>query len=212
MRSYRQYCALAKALDVIGDRWTLLVVRELLLRGPSRYTDIRDGLPGIATNLLAERLRELEAAGLVAREEAPPPIATALYRLTPRGEELKAAVYELGRWGGPFMTAERDGDAFRSHWLAFPAEVLLTDRTPDRAPVALEVHAGDEPMVLETADGAVRARRGSAEDPDAVVSGPPRVVLGTLAGLITLADARAQGLRYDGDPGVLRRLQPRARD
>ena len=85
MRSYGQFCGLAKALDVIGDRWTLLIVRELLIRGACRYTDLRNGLPGIATNLLAERLRELEEAGVIEREEAPPPIATTLFRLTPRG-------------------------------------------------------------------------------------------------------------------------------
>src|SRR5271156_5649061 len=103
MRSYGQYCALAKALDVIGDRWTLRIVRELLIRGACRYTDLRHGLPGIATNLLAERLRELEQAGLVRREDAPPPIATALFSLTPRGEQLRPVVYELGRWGAPLM-------------------------------------------------------------------------------------------------------------
>src|SRR5689334_14592704 len=106
MRSYGQYCAVAKALDVIGDRWTLLIVRELLLRGPSRYTDLRDGLPGIATNLLADRLRELEHAGLVAREDAPPPVATALFRLTKRGRELRPLLEELTRWGLPYMIDE----------------------------------------------------------------------------------------------------------
>ena len=85
MRSYDEYCALAKSLDVVGDRWTLLIVRELELRGACRYTDLRNGLPGIATNLLADRLRELESEGLVAREEAPPPIASTLFRLTPAG-------------------------------------------------------------------------------------------------------------------------------
>ena len=79
MRSYDEYCAVAKSLDVVGDRWTLLIVRELALQGPCRYTDLRNGLPGIATNLLADRLRELEHAGVVSREEAPPPIATTLF-------------------------------------------------------------------------------------------------------------------------------------
>src|ERR671928_603445 len=99
MRSYGQYCALAKALDVIGDRWSLLIVRELLLRDACRYTDLREGLPGIATNLLADRLRELEAAGIVSREEAPPPIATTLFRLTPRGEQLGPVLDHLSVWG-----------------------------------------------------------------------------------------------------------------
>ena len=78
MRSYNEYCSIAKSLDVVGDRWTLLIVRELAQRGACRYTDLRDGLPGIATNLLAERLRQLEQSGVVVREEAPPPIATTL--------------------------------------------------------------------------------------------------------------------------------------
>src|SRR2546421_4464549 len=101
MRSYDQYCSVARALDVVGGRWNLLIVRELLLRGRSRYTDLHKGLPGIATNLLAERLRELEEAGVVLREQAPPPIATTVYSLTVRGQELESVIYELGRWGAP---------------------------------------------------------------------------------------------------------------
>src|SRR3954451_21819390 len=103
MRSYGQYCAVARALDAIGDRWTLLIVRELLLRGPSRYTDLRNGLPGIATNLLADRLQELERVGVIAREEAPPPFAATLFSLTSRGRDLAAVLRELGRWGLPLM-------------------------------------------------------------------------------------------------------------
>jgi DNA-binding HxlR family transcriptional regulator len=118
MRSYKQHCAIAKALDVIGDRWNLLIVRELLLQAPCRYTDLHHGLPGIATNLLAERLRDLEREGIVTREEAPPPIATTLFRLTPRGQELETIVFELGRWGAPLMTEPDEHDACRAHWPA----------------------------------------------------------------------------------------------
>ena len=103
MRSYGQNCALAKALDVVGDRWTLLIVRELMIRDRCRYTDLRNGLPGIATNLLAERLNEMEQAGLVTREAAPPPIATTLFQLTNRGKELEPVIAELGRWGAPLL-------------------------------------------------------------------------------------------------------------
>src|ERR1022692_5071124 len=102
MRSYGQYCGLAKALDIIGDRWTLLIVRELLIR-PCRYTDLRQGLPGIATNLLADRLRELEEAGILTREEAAPPVATTLFRLTKRGKELEPALLLLDTWGAPLL-------------------------------------------------------------------------------------------------------------
>src|SRR5437588_2360078 len=98
MRTYDQYCSVARALDVIGDRWTLLIVRELLIRGPSRYTDLQYGLPGIATNLLAERLRELEADGVITKEMAPPPVATTLFSLTPRGAALDSVLAALGQW------------------------------------------------------------------------------------------------------------------
>src|SRR4051812_23503443 len=122
MRSYGQYCALAKALDVIGDRWSLLIVRELILRDACRYTDLREGLPGIATNLLADRLRELESAGIVSREKAPPPVATTVFRLTERGLALRPAVHALGRWGAPLLGDDFGDESFRSHWIALPLE------------------------------------------------------------------------------------------
>ncbi len=208
MRSYKQYCGLAKALDVIGDRWALLIVRELLLSGPSRYTDLRHGLPGIATNLLAERLRDLEQAGVVQRAEAPPPIAATLFSLTLRGEELRPVVHALGRWGGPLLGEPAADETFRTHWLALPAELHLTDRTPERAPVAIEVRTGDRPLLIETVDGGVRIHPGVVPRPDAVIEGPPQLIVGVLTGQLALADARARGLRYDGDLEALRRVQP----
>ena len=210
MRSYGQYCALAKALDVIGDRWTLLIVRELLIRGSCRYTDLRNGLPGIATNLLADRLRELEQAGIVRREAAPPPIATTLFQLTSRGQELEPIVHELGRWGAPFLAKPARHDAFRSHWLALPLKLHLGDTTPERPPVSIELRTGGEPMTIETVDGTVRIRPGSAQHPDAVLTGTPQLIVGVVTGKLDLAGARAAGLQYDGDPETLRRLQPKA--
>jgi DNA-binding HxlR family transcriptional regulator len=207
MRSYGQYCSLAKALDVVGDRWTLLIVRELLLRGPCRYTDVRSGLPGIATNLLADRLRELELAGIVAREEAPPPIASTLFRLTPRGEQLQNVLAEFARWGMPLMTEPCGDDQFRSHWLAMPVEYFLTDRSPDRPPVTIEVRTGGEPMLIETVDGKARARPGGTADADAVVSGTPELVISLLSGRLGLAAARDRGLQYVGDPKILSRVR-----
>src|SRR5947209_292203 len=132
MRSYGQFCGLAKALDVVGDRWSLLIVRELLLRDACRYTDLLRGLPGIATNLLADRLRDLEQAGVVVREEAPPPIATTLFALTERGRALAPILRELGVWGTPLMVRPPGEEAFRSHWLALPVELYLSDREPER--------------------------------------------------------------------------------
>src|ERR671937_880674 len=108
MRSYDEYCAIAKSLDVVGDRWCLLIVRELMLQGPCRYTDLRNGLPGIATNLLADRLRELEQAGVIRREAAPPPVATTLFHLTQRGKELRPVIRAIGLWGLPLLADAPD--------------------------------------------------------------------------------------------------------
>lgn len=209
MRSYGQYCGLARALDVVGDRWTLLIVRELLLLGSARYTDLQEGLPGIATNLLADRLREMELAGLVAREAAPPPVATTLFRLTPRGQELEAVVAALGRWAAPLMGEMKKGDEVRARWYLLPLRLYLRDRTPTKAPVAIQLAIANESMVVETVgDGSVRTRPGTADRPNATLSGAPDVVMSALAGRLTLAQARARGLHFAGDFGAVRRVQP----
>ena len=212
MRSYDEYCALAKSLDVVGDRWTLLIVRELALRGACRYTDLRNGLPGIATNLLADRLRELESEGLVTREEAPPPIATTLFRLTARGAELRPVLESLVRWGMPLMTDDNTGDAVRSHWLAWAIELILTDRRPDAPPVTIELRTGAEPIVLETRDGTLVTRLGGAAEAgaDATITGEARPVMGLLLGMLTVREAKAVGVSYTGDPAVLERIGPDA--
>jgi DNA-binding HxlR family transcriptional regulator len=206
MRSYDEYCALAKSLDVVGDRWTLLIVRELALRGACRYTDLRNGLPGIASNLLAERLRELEHAGVVAREDAPPPIATTLFRLTPRGDQLQPVLEDLLRWGLPLMTEQKPDDAVRSHWLAWALQLMLTDRQPDAHPVVVELRTGDQPIVIETRDGTIHTRLGPADSADATLTGPPKPILGLLLGILQSADAKANGIDYEGDPTILDRI------
>jgi DNA-binding HxlR family transcriptional regulator len=210
MRSYGEFCGLAKSLDIVGDRWALLIVRELLIREPCRYTDLRHGLPGIATNLLADRLKELDAAGVLSREEAPPPIATTLYRLTPRGRALDPAIRELGRWGAPLLAAAPRSDALRLHWLAMPVWYSLTDHAPNNPPATLALHAGRETMYLEAAGGSVCARFESTDEPDAVMTGPRRLIAAVLLGHVDLRTARAAGLQYEGDLAVLKRIQPRA--
>jgi DNA-binding HxlR family transcriptional regulator len=210
MRSYGQYCAVAKALDLIGDRWNLLIVRELLLRGPCRYTDLRDGLPGIATNLLADRLVELERAGVLAREDAPPPIARTLFRLTPRGEELKPVLVELGRWGLALMAKPDDGEAFRSHWAAIIAELYPADQAPDKPPITIELRVDEQSMIIETAEGKVHMRPGRAERPDLILTGTPGQILGVITGRLELSDASARGLQCEGDADTLLRLRPAA--
>jgi DNA-binding HxlR family transcriptional regulator len=210
MRSYNQWCALAKALDLVGDRWVLLIVRELLIREACRYTDIRNGLPGIATNLLAERLRELEDAGLVAREEAPPPIAATLYRLTPRGRALEPAILELGRWGAQLLSESHKGDVFLPHWLVPPLKLHLADSRPGDPASSIEVRVGDEAISIRADRGTVDIRPGHAERPDAVVTGKPQAILNLFAGRIDPDKTKAAGLRIQGEWGAVLRVIPRA--
>jgi DNA-binding HxlR family transcriptional regulator len=206
MRSYQQYCAVAKALDVVGDRWVLLIVRELMSSGPSRYTDLLKGLPGIATNLLADRLKGMEKAGIVRAWAAPPPVATTLFELTERGHALRPMLEELGRWGAPLMGPPAPGTEFRSHWLVFPLDAYLEDKTPGEPPIAIELRTGDEPMVIETKDGEVSTRRGSVDRPDAVVTGRPGLILGLMSGRFDLKEARRRGLEFKGSQKALRRV------
>lgn len=206
MRSYQQFCALARALDVIGDRWTLLIVRELLLR-PCRYTDIRDGLPGIATNLLAERLRQLEAEGIVRREEPSPPVATTVYRLTERGEQLRPVVQQLLRWGAPLMIEPAGADEFRTRWLVEPIEAMLNRPGSMPSDVVVLVDTGDEPLVIEVSGGQLRARTGSTDDADVVLHGPPDSVLGVLMGFLDPSSERGRQVTIEGDPAALARMR-----
>lgn len=208
MRSYGQYCSVAKALDVVGDRWTLLIVRELLIRGACRYTDLRNGLPGIATNLLADRIRELEAAGLVSREEAPPPIATTLVELTETGRELEPVVKALGWWGIRYMREFTDTDEFRSQWFSYPVEFFLRDRDPGAPPASIELRAGPDPAVIEVSAGAVRLRVGSAAAPDLVLTGRPQLIAALLTGQLTAAEVTALGVRISGEASLLDRVLP----
>jgi len=212
MRSYDQYCSIARALDVTGDRWTLLIVRELLLQGPCRFTDLKRGLPGIATNLLSARLKELESAALVTREDAPPPVATALYELTESGRALEPALKALALWGLRFMGEERADDAFQAQWLAYAPAWFTTDADPDAPPAVIQLIAAGELAVIELGDGQVRTRLGRAADPDLVLDGPPRAVLGLLTGVVDLERAGHLGLSATGATGLLARLRPAVSD
>src|SRR5919108_834186 len=123
-RTYSQYCGLACALELVGERWALLIVRDLLL-GPKRFTDLRNGLPRIGTNVLAARLQELERAGVVERRVLPPPAASTVYELTDYGRSLEGPLLALGRWGAMSIGERQDGQSLRSEWLAGGAEGVL---------------------------------------------------------------------------------------
>jgi len=208
MRSYHQFCSIARALDIVGDRWTLLIVRELLLQGRCRFTDLKNGLPGVATNLLSTRLKELEDAGLVAREDAPPPVATILYTLTEDGRSLEPVLKALGLWGLRYMSEERPDDAFQARWLAYAPAWFTTDAGPTARAGVIQLVAAGESAVIELRDGEVHTRVGRADKPDLVLDGPPRAVLGLLSGQIDLKHARQLGLSTHGRSDLLKRLRP----
>ncbi|MFJ4919138.1 winged helix-turn-helix transcriptional regulator [Streptomyces sp. NPDC088725] len=123
-RSYDQYCAAARALDAVGDRWTLLIVRELLA-GPRRYTDLHADLPGVSTDVLASRLRDMERDELATRRKLPPPAAAFVYELTERGRGLLPVLTALAAWGAPALDERRPTDAVRAHWFALPLLPVL---------------------------------------------------------------------------------------
>jgi DNA-binding HxlR family transcriptional regulator len=199
MRSYGQFCALARALDVVGDRWTLLVIRELAAR-PCRFRDLTEGLPGIAPNLLAERLRLLIAEGVISRDEA-----TASYQLTDRGKELGGALKALVRWGIPLMLRGQDGDESRVHWLALAIGAIFEGSALD-PPVRIQVLAGADEIEIVANRHATEVRLGHVLSPDATLQGPHELILGALAGETTLAAAEEAGLAVSGSRPALHRL------
>ncbi len=205
MRTYHQACGLAKALDVVGDRWALLIVRELLIRRRCRYTDLKRGLPGVATNLLADRLRELEAVGVVVREEAPPPIATTLFSLTDRGLDLERALLALGQWGASLLEEADQEKVFQPHWMVLPLRLALRDARPEAPPIALELRSGGERIAIQ-AHGRVDVELGAAIAPAAIVSGPGREVLAVMTGKMTVTTARRAGVEIEGDLAALSRV------
>lgn len=206
MKTYGQWCTLAKALDVVGDRWTLLVVRELLLQGPCRFTDLRNGLPGIASNLLSARLKELEEAGVIRREAAPPPVATTLYDLTDLGRRLEPAVQALTAWGVALKTGLGADEEFRPHWMTYPLTWVLADSRPQDPPATIQLVAGGAPVAVEVDAGRVTARPAVTAPADLTISGHPDLIMGLFLRRIPVEHAAQAGLEVTGDVGLLDRV------
>jgi DNA-binding HxlR family transcriptional regulator/putative sterol carrier protein len=206
VRSYRQFCPAARALDVVGERWSLLVVRELLF-GPKRYTDLQDGLPGIGPNVLAARLRRLEDAGLVRRRRLAPPAASTVYELTELGSELRPILDGLFQWGLQLLSRPRAGDAVKaSYWLPAIEEAARAASIPKGVDDVYELRVGDEAVTVAAARGEVSVRTGPAESPDLVVETDPVTFAKLGLGQISPAEAAAQGsLTYDGDESAAAR-------
>ncbi|ANN19497.1 HxlR family transcriptional regulator [Amycolatopsis orientalis] len=203
MRSYGQYCGLARSLEVVGDRWNLLIVRQLLI-APARYRDLLDGLPGIATNLLADRLRDLEASGVIERKLAGSG-SVVEYVLTPWGAELRHPIESLIRWSAPLMTRGPDGDAFRPEWLALAVPALLDARVGPRPSATIGLEIGGPPYQLRATRSGFEVVPRDGRALDATVRSEPAYVLALAAGAIGLGDARALGVvEIDGDEAVVR--------
>src|SRR3954452_11878243 len=191
-KHYDQYCPVAHALEAVGDRWALLVVRELM-QGPKRYTDLAEGLPGIGTNILAARLRQLEAAGVVTKRTLPPPAASRVYELTDYGSELKPVMRELALWGARSLGPPTADDELFPGWLVNPVEMILAPLAP---PGRFEFRAGDE--IASLVDGVAHAA--PINDPDVVVEGDA-------AGLYYLfVERRLDAVSISGDRALLDRL------
>src|SRR5919108_1203288 len=200
-RSYGQYCGLARALDVVGDRWNLLIVRQLLI-APARYRELVDGLPGVATNLLADRLRDLETAGVIERRLAEEGNAI-VYALTPWGAELREPVEGLIRWSTPLMTRGPGGDHFRAEWLVLPLSALLTGKAAARRSSTVGIAVDDHLLQIRTTRSGTEVRPHDGRELDAVVRADASIVLGLAAGVLGLDDTRGL-VDIEGDEAAVR--------
>jgi DNA-binding HxlR family transcriptional regulator len=202
MRCYGQYCPVAHALDLVGERWALLVVRDLL-GGPKRYTDLLASLPGIGTNILAARLRDLEQAGVVRKTKLPPPAASTVYELTPYGVELEEVVHALGRWGARSLGPPETSEPLRPGWLPNAARTTFDPEAARGVTGVYELRSGGELATIEVADGKVRVALGAAETADVRIEAEPPVLFRLTSGELSAGDAvRAGVVRIDGDPAA----------
>jgi len=197
-RSYGQFCGLARALDTVGDRWSLLIVRELLL-SPMRYSELAASLDGIATNLLADRLRSLESSGVIERQLGE--TGGVVYALTPWGTQLREAIEPLVRWSTPLMVSGRDGDSFQPRWLAVALPALLSGRTA-KPPAELGIELPGCLMALRIDEDGPHVTVQPDRRPDTTLNAEPEVVLGLAAGAIPVDQALSVA-SVQGDRRVL---------
>jgi DNA-binding HxlR family transcriptional regulator len=205
MRKFDQYCPVAHALSLVGERWSLLIVRELL-HGPKRYTDLTHGLPGIGTNILAARLKELETCGIVQKRTLPPPAASTVYELTEYGTELKEALYALARWGARTIGPPGSDDELYPEWgvNALPA-LFDADAARGLTETYSLVVEGDE-FTARIVNGALDATVGTAPDADVVVETDMETFFALASGELAPADAVKSGrARAQGDSEALER-------
>jgi DNA-binding HxlR family transcriptional regulator len=205
-KTYAQYCPVARALDVVGERWTLLIVRDLLM-GPKRYTDLRDGLPGIATDILTARLRTLEQAGFVRRRELPRPAPATVYELTEDALQLRHAILALGRVGMPTLGGPEAGEDVRPERMVLALRVSFRRDEFAELTETYELNIDGEPFTVDVGAGLVDTRPGAASSPAMRLrtDADTFIVLltGELAPSVALADDRAA---LEGEREVLERF------
>jgi DNA-binding HxlR family transcriptional regulator len=197
-RSYKQYCGVARALDLVGERWALLVVRELAL-GPKRFTDLRQGLPGIATNVLSLRLRQMERDGVVTRRLLPPPAPAQVYELTEHGRELVPIMLALGRWGATTMGERSPDQTIRGEWLALALNAFFDADAAQGLTATVALVLDGAPFTLRVEDGRLDVTPGANGPADLAITTDPELLLQFLAGAPILVPA-------EGDRQLLGRL------
>jgi DNA-binding HxlR family transcriptional regulator/putative sterol carrier protein len=206
MRTYGDGCAIASALDVIGERWALLVVRELLL-GPKRYTDLRRGLPNASPNVLTQRLGELERAGVIRRRKLPPPAGSRVYELTDWGLELEDTVMSLGRWGARSPTPLSNAPIASADSVILALRARFNSGAADGLRARYELRLGDDLFRVSVAEGEIEVARGSADRPDATIDSDPDTLNAVLWGGRSLAEAKRSGsLTIEGDKAAAERF------
>jgi DNA-binding HxlR family transcriptional regulator len=204
-RTYGDRCGVARALDLVGERWALLVVRELLL-GPKRFTDLRSGLPGLSPDVLSQRLRELEGEGVVRRRTLAPPAGSRVYELTDWGLELEPVILGLGRWGSraPFP---READGMGPDAAVIALKTMFDPQAADGVRARYELRFGEHRFRLAVADRRLEAARGEADRPDATIATDPETLVAVLwHGRRLTAAERAGDLRIEGDREAATRL------
>lgn len=204
-RSYNQYCGLAQALDILGERWTLLVVRNLFV-GPHRYKDLLDGLPGIGTNLLAARLKVLEREGIVRRRTLPPPAGSSVYELTDLGRELGPALLCLAQWGLRWLGRPKPGQVFRPAWGVLALIATFRRDAANDVRETYEFHIEREIFHVRIRDGEMQAEQGSAPQADLVIACDAESFVAVASRSVSPRGAVEQGrMQVKGDPAALDR-------
>jgi DNA-binding HxlR family transcriptional regulator len=200
-RSYDQFCGIARALDLVGERWGLLIVRDLIL-GPKRFTDLRRGLPGIGTNVLAARLKELERGGVVARRALPPPAASTVYELTEYGRALEGPLLAFGRWGVGSMGPRQPEQALRSEWFGVALKAFFRPEAAADLKAEVELRFGDGTLLARLDHGSIVVEPVSPNGADLVLTTEVETLIAYLAG----ADVPPAALAPEGDAALLERL------